>query len=102
MSEFRLTEAAYRDLDSILAFVLDQSGTDAAYDLRSDLFETFARLAEYPGLGHKRLDFTSRPFVFFTRTPYVIMFDRTSDPLTIHAVLHGARDIPRILRKRRP
>jgi plasmid stabilization system protein ParE len=100
MTAFRLTEAAFRDLDSILAHLMDQVSVDAAYQLRSELFLTFARLTEFPGLGHARPGLTSRPVVFFAVEPYLVIFDRRSDPLTIHAILHGARDVKRMLRSR--
>ena len=100
MTPFYLTEAAFRDIDLILAFLVDEAGMDAAYDVRALLFEAFRHLTEFPGLGHRRPDLTRRDVVFYLVSPYLIVFDRKSDPLTIHAVLHSARDVKGILRKR--
>ncbi len=100
MSAFQLTEAAYRDLDEILARMVDEGREEAAYDLRSELFQAFAKLSDVPGLGHKRPDLTHRAVVFFLVEPYMVIFDRWSDPLTIYAVLHGSRDVKRIPRSR--
>ena len=100
MSSFQLTEPAYRDLDEILAYLVDEAGADLALRVRLDLFETFERLADLPGLGHKRQDLTHRPLSFFTTEPYFVIFDPNSQPLIIHAVLHSSRNLKRVLRSR--
>ena len=100
MSGFQLAETAFRDINSILAYFVDEGSIDYAYSLRRELFETFARLAQTPGIGHPRPDLTRRPYVFFLVEPYLIAYDRTRLPLTIHAVLHSKRDIRSILRSR--
>ncbi len=100
MPAFQLTETALRDIDSILAYLVDEAGDAPAYRLRAQMFETFARLAEYPGMGHLRRDLTRKPLSFFPVDPYLVIFDGASQPITIHAVLHGARDVKQILRRR--
>lgn len=88
------------DLGDILVYLADEAGPQVAYRRRVQLFAKFARLAEYPGLGHHRSDLTSHPVVFFTVDPYVVIFDRDVTPIVIHAVLHGARNVKRVLRSR--
>jgi plasmid stabilization system protein ParE len=63
LSTFQLTETAFRDIDSILAYLIDEDSVDYAYRLRRDLFESFANLAQTPGLGHARPELTSHPFI---------------------------------------
>ncbi len=72
MSGFQLTEAAFRDLDTILAYLIDEGSIDYAYRLRQELFAAFSNLAQTPGLGHPRPDLTKRPLVFFLVEPYLV------------------------------
>jgi plasmid stabilization system protein ParE len=55
-------------------------------------------LAQNPRLGHKRSDLTSHPVLFFTVYSYMIVY-RPGMPLEIVRVLHGNRDLKRILEK---
>jgi plasmid stabilization system protein ParE len=62
--------------------------------------EVFSDLAETPGIGHRRLDLTRLPLHFHFVAPYMVIYQRDRSPLAIHAVLHGARHLRKILRKR--
>jgi plasmid stabilization system protein ParE len=59
----------------------------------------FEGLTDFPGKGHKRPDLTSRDVLFFSLYQYMIVY-RTSDTIEIVAVLHGRRDLSRLLRSR--
>ena len=63
------------------------------------LEEVFERLAERPGLGHSREDLTNRPLRFWSVFSYLVVYDPESRPLTIIAVLHGARDVEKLLKR---
>ncbi len=61
-----------------------------------DAFET---LADVPGKGHKRPDLTPRDVLFFSVYQYMIVY-RRAELLEVVAVLHGKRDVKRLLESR--
>lgn len=52
-----------------------------------------------PGKGHTREDLTDLPVRFFPLRSYLIVYRSEPAPLQIIAVLHGARDIPTVLKR---
>lgn len=94
---YRLTPNAQENVDEICAFVAEDSG-DAALRVVDALEHAFEELATMPGMGHTREDLTDRPVKFWSVYSYLVVYDPASSPLTIIAVLHGARDVERILR----
>lgn len=97
MSSFVLTPVAVEDLREIASWLAEQAGEAVAERVENGLFASFQRLADTPGLGHRRSDLTKRPLVFFTINPYLIVYQRDISPIIIHAILHGARDVKRTL-----
>jgi len=65
------------------------------------LLDAFTGLSEFPGKGHKRADLISRAVLFFSVYQYMIVYRRRT-PLEIVAVLHGERDVKRMVRNRMP
>lgn len=63
-SRFVLSAPACDDLDEILTYVLEQSGPQRAQHVANRLQQTFCKLADSPGWGHKREDLTSAPVLF--------------------------------------
>jgi antitoxin ParD1/3/4/toxin ParE1/3/4 len=64
------------------------------------ILEKFAALPGDPGIGHRRSDLTSADVRFFPVYSYLIVYRPTTKPLPIVAVLHGARDVLALLKKR--
>jgi len=64
-----------------------------------ELVRAFEMLAQTPGIGHRRTDLTSHPVFFFAVYQYMVVY-RKSQPLEIAAVIHGRRDVERILGQR--
>ena len=52
-----------------------------------------------PGIGHAREDLTDRPLKFWSVHSYQVVYDPDGDPMTIVAVLHGARNVAQILKE---
>ena len=100
MNRYILTASASDDLREIISYLATEAGENIATRIEDELFACFENLAEYPGIGHRRADLTSRPFVFFTVEPYLVIYKRDVTSITIHAILHSARDVKRTLRKR--
>jgi toxin ParE1/3/4 len=73
----------------------------AAQGLRKAVVAAAERIGEHPGIGMERPDYTSQKLRFLTLTgyPYVITYDPELSPPQILRVLHGARDIPFVLRR---
>lgn len=99
MTTFRLSLEASHDLTEIYEYIA-QDSVDAADRVRDELLEAMRGLAEMPSKGHRREDLTKRPALFWPVRPYLIIYRAGSQPLEIAAVLHGKRNIRKILRAR--
>jgi plasmid stabilization system protein ParE len=93
---YRLTSEARANLDDITLFIAEDS-VDAALRVLDAFERAFDRLAAMPEIGHKRDDLTTRPVKFWNVYSYLVVYDPASTPLTIIAILHGARDVERLL-----
>ena len=98
---YQLTATAQQGIDEIGAFIAEDS-VDAALKVYDTLEEAFELLAENPGIGHTRQDLTDRPLRFWSVFSYLVVYDPSSRPLSIVAVLHGARDVELLLKKPEP
>jgi plasmid stabilization system protein ParE len=98
MAAFRLTPSAEEHIADIVEFIATNN-EDAAVRVRHALYSAFDLLASRPGIGHARDDLTDRPLKFWSVYSYLIAYEPAADPLTIIAVLHGARDVAQILKQ---
>jgi len=99
MNAFRLALEASHDLTEIYEYIA-QDNVDAADRVLEELLEAMQGLAEMPGKGHSREGLTRRPVLFWTVRSYQIIYKSGTQPLEIVAVLHGKRNIRRILKER--
>jgi len=99
VKRYRLTAEAGRDLDEVIDYLLVDS-VDAALRVRTKLESSFDRIARMPGIGHRREDLTKEDLRFFAVFHWLVVY-RPTRPVEIIAVVHGARDVPRVLRRRR-
>jgi len=95
---YRLTERAEADVDAITDFIAADN-IDAAVKVVLALEDAFVLLASRPGMGHSRADLTDRPLKFWSVYSTLVVYDPASDPLTIVAVLHGARNVAQLLKE---
>ena len=98
MKSFDLTPDALEDILSIWEFIAEDS-VEAANRVLGKLNEAFQQLVQMPGLGHRRRDLTKRDLRFWTVYSYLIIY-RQSDPLLIVRVLHGKRNVKKLLKER--
>ena len=99
MAPFRLTPAAIDDLDAIWSFIL-KDNPDAADAVEEEIKSACSLLAKGPLQGHVRRGLTKLPVRFWTvpKYPnYMIVYKPDSRPLEILRVLHGMRNLKRIL-----
>ncbi|HZD50962.1 MAG TPA: type II toxin-antitoxin system RelE/ParE family toxin [Silvibacterium sp.] len=96
-----LSPEAIDDLSEIWRYIAKQSGAAIADQLEEEFFGTFDLLTQFPRAGHPRIDLTNRPVLFFPARKYMVIYQDTSDELIVHAVLHSARNLKRVLRRRK-
>jgi len=94
-TRYQLTPGAQTDVDRIADFIAEDN-VDAALRVHDE--EALRHLAEMPAMGHTREDLTERPVKFWSVYSYLVVYDPASSPLTVMAVLHGARDVKNFLK----
>ncbi len=104
MNAFRLSPEASQDLTEIFEYIA-QDNWEAAERVRVELLEAMRALADMPGKGHRREELTKLPVRFWPVRSYQIIYRGDAErgeasPLEVVAVLHGKRNIRRILRTR--
>jgi antitoxin ParD1/3/4 len=102
MRAYVLTPLAKADIFVIWAYIAENSET-AADRVEQAIYDACAFLAAGPQHGHTRRDLTTRPLRFWTLTRYPnynVVYRPDTAPLQIVAVLHGKRNIRRLLRQR--
>ncbi len=99
MSVYVLSPDALQDLQDIWEFVALDS-VNAADLLEEGFFGAFGKLARQPGMGHTRTDLTERDVRFWPVGSYLTVYRVLPKTLEVVAVLHGARDIPEVIRHR--
>jgi plasmid stabilization system protein ParE len=87
------------DLRQIWRYLLGEAGLAIANRIQGELVDAFEGLADVPSKGHKRSDLSSRDVLFFSVYQYMIVYRRTA-LVEIVAVLHGKRDVKRLLKAR--
>jgi plasmid stabilization system protein ParE len=86
MSDYIVAPQAGEDVFHIWRHLYRRAGLDVANRVESELYRS-----------HTRTDLTSRPVHFFAVYSYMIVY-RSREPLEIVRVLHGRRNLRRILR----
>jgi plasmid stabilization system protein ParE len=100
MASFRLTRDAIDDLDAIWLHIYKSNPT-VADAVEQEIRSACALVAESPLQGHLRRDLTMLPIRFWTLPKYqnyLIVYDPHTRPLAILRVLHGMRDLKRLLK----
>ena len=64
------------------------------------LLEHVSHLGRFPDAGHTRFELAPEPYRFLVmkRFPYLIVYNSKRRPPLIMRVIHGARDLPDVLR----
>jgi plasmid stabilization system protein ParE len=102
MSVYALTPLARADIFDIWRHIADDS-EDAANRVEQAIYDACALVAHGPLRGHSRPDLTSRSLRFWTLTHYpnyTVVYRPETAPLQVVVVLHGKRNIRRLLKQR--
>jgi toxin ParE1/3/4 len=93
----RISSQARADLDDIWYQIVSEGGSESSADRMVDLIAgRFLLLSDWPRLGRARLDLR-RGLRSFPAGDYVIFYRITRAGVVIQRVLHGRRDMARIL-----
>lgn len=96
MSDFVLTQAAKGDLLKILEY-LEGDNPSAVLKVVDALDDAMQLLADNPGIGHLRPDLTPQDVRFWSVFRYLVIYRPDTKPLEIVRVLHGKRNVRRLL-----
>jgi plasmid stabilization system protein ParE len=102
MSAYALTLLAKADIFDIWSYIADDS-EDTANRVEQAIYDACALVAAAPLRGHPRPYLTTRSLRFWTLTRYpnyTVVYRPETDPVQVVAVLHGKRNIQRILKQR--
>lgn len=95
MIEPRLTEQAEADLDELWAYIAARN-PEAADRMVDAVLESSRMHVRFPGMGQSRDDL--RPgLLCFVVSPYVVFYRPSEDTIEVLRILHGARDISRLI-----
>ena len=93
-----LAPQAALDLVEIWRYIKNQASLAIADRVESDIREKIVFLAGTPGAGHSRKDLTGEDVKFFPVYSYLIVYRPQTRPLQVAAILHGRRDVERLLK----
>ena len=97
MTPFRLSPEARQDIQQLWTYIARDS-VEAAARVRREIRDACRRLAQHPYSGHQRGDLTTRQDVLFWPVySFLIIYRPDKKPLEVLRVLHGNRDVTRIL-----
>jgi toxin ParE1/3/4 len=100
MIRARLAPAARRDLLEAARWIAKDNPA-AAIALGEGVARTARMIGDHPYIGELRPAVASSPYRFLGLTgfPYLIVYNPDTRPPLIVRVLHGARDLPEVLRE---
>lgn len=93
MKRFFLTPQARADLLEIADYVSEQSNPDRADRVIRNIMRAVAKVAERPGVGHKRDDLTDLSVLFKRVYRYYVVYRPDTKPVEIVAIISGYRNV---------
>jgi plasmid stabilization system protein ParE len=100
MRRYILAPEAALDLVEIWRYLKNKANVEIAERVERAIREKIIFLASMPGAGHWRRDLTDEPARFFAVYSYLIVYRPETKPLQVVAILHGSRDVERVLSRR--
>lgn len=88
---------AEQDLDDIKAYLTEEAGAHIARQVLKQIKNAVVFLSRTPGAGHSREDLTSAAVKFWPVYSYQIIYKPTPRPIEIVRIVHGSRDMGRLL-----
>jgi antitoxin ParD1/3/4/toxin ParE1/3/4 len=101
MAKWVLSPLAREELEAILEFVATESGSDdVARRVAGDFVAALDKLAVSPRIGWQRAHLTGASTRWWRVHRYLLVYHPESQPLRVIRILHGARDLERIFRRK--
>jgi addiction module RelE/StbE family toxin len=97
MRRINYSSDAKRDIASIWVYIAADS-FDAADRVEDEIESEVQKLADQPGMGHRRPDLRNPDYRAWSVYSYLIIYRYDEHTLTVVRVIHGARDIGSIIR----
>ncbi len=97
-ARYVLAPEAALDLVQLWRYLWKHASLETAKRVEFAIREKIAYLAQRPGIGHWRSDLTDKAVRFFRIYSYLIVYRPETKPLQVVAILHGRRDIGRLLK----
>lgn len=97
MSRYRLSPAAASELDELLEYLLREGGPGPASRAVAEFSRAFELLAEQPGIGRMWDELSDQSVRLWPVWSYLVVHEPAARPLTIVRILHGSRDLRRLL-----
>lgn len=98
---FVVTAKAKADLEMIARYLLEHAGESVAHAVLNEMHRDIALLALFPQLAPRRPHPLANARIW-PRYPYLIVYADRGQTIRILRVLHGARDLPRLLDEDNP
>jgi len=102
MSAYSLTPLAKADIFDIWSYIAEDN-EEIADRVEQAIYDACSFLAQAPLRGHSRDELTDLPVRFWTLTrypAYIIVYRPATTPLQVMSVLHGKRNVQRLLKQR--
>ena len=87
-----ISPEALADLEAIWAYIANEASAPTAGTLVADVLDAVEKLAEMPGMGHRRADVRDARYRFWSVKSYVIAYRADAQALRVARVVHGRRD----------
>ena len=99
MRDYQVAPAALEDIQAILDYIRADS-PNAAEQMEEEFFSAFDQLAQWPEMSHVRPELTDKAVRFWPVGSYLVVYQVARNIVQIVAALHGARDVPVVIRGR--
>jgi len=96
MGRYILSDTAASELREIISYIRARSPR-AAKRVNSEFRTAMRKLADFPLMGHTRDDVSDDSLRVWSLYSYLIVYRPATKPVEIVHVVHGARDIGRLL-----
>ena len=102
MPPWVLSPLAHSELEGILEHIAQDSGSTAIADkVVGDFTRALNTLTASPGIGWRRKHLTGPTIRWWRVHSYLLLYNPETKPLRVIRILHGARDLERLLKQNR-
>ncbi len=96
---YTLSNRAEGELDYILERIATRDGLERALHVHGKFVDGFEHLASMPRTGTTRPELTGERVRWWNIFKWIVLYDPETSPITILRIIHGGRELGRILRQ---